>query len=61
MKQILTSLIISIAVCANAQTNKISVGILPITSSDGKQYKETVSITEELTDAFVKTKRFIIS
>jgi len=55
---------ITLLMCINtiiyAQSEKISIGILPITSTDGKQYKETVSITEELTNAFVKTKRFVM-
>ena len=62
MKKIIfsTALLIGINTFVNAQAEKTSIGILPITSTDGKQYKETVTITEEVTNAFVKTKRFIM-
>lgn len=62
MKKIIisTALLLGVNLFVNAQTDKTSIGILPVTSTDGKQYKETVSITEEVTNSFVKTKRFIM-
>jgi curli biogenesis system outer membrane secretion channel CsgG len=48
------------SVFMSAQTQKISIGILPVLNADGRQYKETVAITEEVSNAFVKTKRFIM-
>lgn len=60
MKHLITIFLLGITFFSNAQSEKTSIGILPITSTDGKQYKETVSITEEITNAFVKTKRFIL-
>lgn len=52
-------LLTGLTVSAIAQ-EKTTVGVLPVTSTDGKSYKETVAITEEVTSAFVKTKRFTL-
>ena len=48
------------AIAVNAQSEKISVGILPTNGANGKITKETVMVTEELSNAFLKTNRFSI-
>lgn len=55
-----TALFLTFNLLMNAQAEKTSIGVLPVTSTDGHQYKETVAITEELSNAFVKTKRFVM-
>lgn len=56
--------IITIAASLNfinaQQTEKIPVGILPTSYADGNSYKETVMVSEELANAFLKTNRFNI-
>jgi TolB-like protein len=55
-----TALFMGINTISNAQVEKTSIGVLPVTSTNGKEYNETVSITEEISNAFIKTKRFIL-
>lgn len=56
--------IITIAASLNfinaQQMEKIPVGILPTSYADGNSYKETVMVSEELANAFLKTNRFNI-
>jgi TolB-like protein len=54
------ALFMGINTISNAQVEKTSIGVLPVTSTNGKEYNETVSITEEISNAFIKTKRFIL-
>ena len=47
-------------IAVNAQSEKISVGIIPTTEASGRVTKETVMVAEELSNAFLKTNRFSI-
>ena len=60
MKKIILALGLAITIQANAQESKTSIGVLPVQSSDGKVYTETVEITEAVTNGFIKTQRFIL-
>lgn len=62
MKHIITTIafLLGINSIVNGQVEKTSIGILPITNADGRQYGETAVITEEVSNAFIKTKRFIL-
>ena len=62
MKRTILSLSLGFAMAmqVNAQESKTTIGVLPVESTDGKTYKETVEITETVTNAFVKTQRFIL-
>ena len=53
--------LIGLSINTNAQTEKISVGILPFTYvSSSANYENVNSIQEVVTNSFVKTKRFNI-
>lgn len=58
MKKIFTTILLFIiGMSVNAQ-EKLSIGVLPTTNTDGMAYKETVLVSEELTNALIKAKRF---
>lgn len=60
MKKIfITILLFIIGMSVNAQ-EKLSIGVLPTTNTEGMAYKETVLVSEELTNALIKAKRFNI-
>jgi curli biogenesis system outer membrane secretion channel CsgG len=57
---IIVGLMLATASVVSAQ-NKVSVGILPFTYASGSaNVQDVASIQEEVTNAFIKTKRFII-
>lgn len=62
MRKIFLSIIalFTTVIAVNAQSEKISVGIIPTTEASGRVTKETVMVTEELSNAFLKTNRFSI-
>ena len=60
MKKIFTTILLFIiGMSVNAQ-EKLSIGVLPTTNTEGMAYKETVLVSEELTNALIKAKRFNI-
>lgn len=60
MKKLFTTILLFIiGMSVNAQ-EKLSIGVLPTTNTDGKVYEETVLVSEELTNALIKAKRFNI-
>jgi curli biogenesis system outer membrane secretion channel CsgG len=61
IKKIIMIVLIGLSINTNAQTEKISVGILPFTYvSSSANYENVNSIQEVVTNSFVKTKRFNI-
>src|ERR1035437_4695767 len=59
MKKIITTVALSLTMSSAFAQEKITIGILPI-NAEGENDKEAVAITEEVTAAFMKTKRFIV-
>lgn len=60
MKKLFTTILLFIiGMSVNAQ-EKLSIGVLPTTNTDGKVYEETILVSEELTNALIKAKRFNI-